>query len=298
MPIRISVVIPCYNGEPYLAQALDSVLAQRLPAAEIVLVDDGSTDATPEIGRRYAAQHPLVVRYIRQEKSGVATARNNAVNAAQSEWIAFLDADDWWKPAKLERQAAVVAGSPGCDLVYTPLELHYPDGTIENARSTPPEAIWPNLRYGNLITPSSVMMRRDMFIEGGGFNPRIHGSEDWELFARLIIRQKMRVGWVPETLTCYRETNTNSSKRIDGMLEADLLSLPTMISDLDGFRAYLWGRRILAAIMFRAAMNARGAGDPRELGFLARSISYWPLLLPGRARYAAFVLALFKQMTR
>jgi glycosyltransferase involved in cell wall biosynthesis len=292
-PIRISVIIPCHNGGAFLKQALDSVLAQTVPAAEVVLVDDGSTDGTPALGRSYAERHaepnPTVIRYIRQEKSGVSTARNRAVREAHYEWIAFLDADDWWKPEKLARQVAVLQEQPQPDLVYTPLHIFYPDAPSHESTGCPPDRIWPELRYGNLITPSSVVLRRSLFLEAGGFDLRIHGSEDWELWVRLILQKKMCLGWVPEALTCYRETNVNSSKRVDGMLEADSLSLPTMISDMHGLTAFSWRQRIRAAIFFRAAMNARQAGDPRELRFLLRSLACWPLPFSRRARFAALL---------
>ena len=275
-PIRISVIIPCYNGEAFLKQALDSVLAQTFPAAEVVLVDDGSTDGTPALSRAFAERYPNVIRYIRQEKSGVSTARNRAVREARYEWIAFLDADDWWKPEKLARQAEVIESRPQPDLVYTPLHIFLPDSSSYETKGFPPDQIWPELRYGNLITPSSVMLRRSLFLEAGGFDLRIHGSEDWELWVRLILEKKIRLGWVSEALTCYRLTDANSSRRVDGMLEADLLSLPTMISDMRGPRAFVWRRRIVAAVLFRAAINARQTGDPRELSFLARSILCWP----------------------
>jgi len=301
-PIRISVIIPCHNGEAFLKQALDSVLAQTFPAAEVVLVDDGSTDGTPELGRAYAARHServgetsgTVIRYIRQEKSGVSTARNTAVREARYEWIAFLDADDWWKPEKLARQtavieAAVLENQPPPDLVYTPLHVFYPDRPSEENKGLSPDEMWPELRYGNLITPSSVLLRRRLFLEAGGFDLRIHGSEDWELWVRLILQKKIRLGWVPEALTCYRETDVNSSKRVDGMLEADLLSLPTMISDLHGLRAFLCSRRVRAAILFRAAMNARQAGDARELSFSIRSLLCWPSPFLRPVRYTALL---------
>ena len=296
-PIRISVIIPCHNGEAFLKQALDSVLAQTFPVAEIVLVDDGSTDGTPAIGRAYAERYPDVMHYIRQEKSGVSTARNRAVREARHEWIAFLDADDWWQLDKLARQVAVLENRPQPDLVYTPLRVFYPDGKTKDLKAWSPEAMWPELRYGNLITPSTVLMRRELFLEAGGFDLRIHGSEDWELWVRLILQKKMRLGWVPEPLTCYRETNVNSSKRIDGMLEADLLSLPTMVSDLHGLSKFAWRQRILAAILFRAAMNARQAGDSRELGFLVRSILTWPSPFVRPMRYNALLYTLAKRFS-
>jgi glycosyltransferase involved in cell wall biosynthesis len=295
-PIRISVIIPCHNGEAFLKQALDSVLAQTFPAAEIVLVDDGSTDGTPALGlgyaERYAERCPTVIRYIRQEKSGVSTARNRAVREARYEWIAFLDADDWWKPEKLARQVAVLQGQPQPDLVYTSLHYFVPDQPSYETKGCSPDEMWPALRYGNLITPSSVLLRRRLFLEAGGFDLRIHGSEDWELWVRLILQKKMRLGWVPEALTCYRETNANSSKRVDGMLEADWLSLPTMISDMHGLTAFPWRQRIRAAIFFRAAMNARQAGDPRELSFLLRSLECWPLPFSRRPRFRALLRTL------
>jgi glycosyltransferase involved in cell wall biosynthesis len=302
-PIRISVIIPCHNGEAFLKQALESVLAQTFPAAEIVLVDDGSTDGTPAVGRGYAERYPNVIRYIRQEKSGVSTARNTAVREARHEWIAFLDADDWWKPEKLARQvavieAAVLESQPPPDLLYTPLHIFYPDGSSEEMQGLSPDRMWPELRYGNLITPSSVLLRRRLFLEAGGFDLRIHGSEDWELWVRLILDQKIHLGWVPAALTCYRETDVNSSKRVDGMLEADMLSLPTMVSDMHGVNAFLWRRRIQAAILFRAAMNARQAGDARELSFLLRSIACWPSPFSRPVRFSALLRTLMNRFSR
>jgi hypothetical protein len=177
-------------------------------------------------------------------------------------------------------------------LVYTPLHFFYPDGSSEESTGCPPDHMWPALRYGNFITPSSVVLRRRLFLEAGGFDLRIHGSEDWELWVRLILQKKIRLGWVPDALTCYRETGVNSSKRVDGMLEADLLSLPTMVSDLHGLTAFCWRQRIRAAILFRAAMNARGAKDPRELSFLLRSVACWPFPTFRPVRFTALLRTL------
>jgi glycosyltransferase involved in cell wall biosynthesis len=100
----VTIVIPVHNGEPYLAEAIDSVLAQTYPHCEIVVVDDGSTDRTPAIIQGYGDR----VRSVRQENAGVAAARNHGIRLARAEWIAFLDADDRLHRAKVERQLAVV----------------------------------------------------------------------------------------------------------------------------------------------------------------------------------------------
>src|SRR5690349_20181236 len=96
----IAAAIAVYNGANLIRRSVDSILAQTRPADEVLVVDDGSTDRTGEVVREYGSR----VRYIRQENSGVSTARNRAAREATSEWIAFLDHDDEWLPNKLARQ--------------------------------------------------------------------------------------------------------------------------------------------------------------------------------------------------
>lgn len=98
----ISCVVPVYNGAAYIAQALDSILAQTLRPSEVIVVDDGSTDATA----RTVAEHQLPVRYVHQNNAGPAAARNRGIELARSDFLAFLDADDLWHPEKLALQAS------------------------------------------------------------------------------------------------------------------------------------------------------------------------------------------------
>lgn len=100
---EVSVVIPCYNGSEFIRETLDSVLAQSHPAAEVLVIDDGSTDDSAEIAAAYGSP----VRVIRQENQGESTARNRGIEEARGAWVAFLDADDLWHPEKLARQLAV-----------------------------------------------------------------------------------------------------------------------------------------------------------------------------------------------
>ncbi len=113
MSITVSVVIPAYNAGKYVGRAIDSVLAQTHRADEIIVVDDGSTDNTADVAHGYGDK----IRFIRQENAGASVARNTGIEAAASEWIAFLDADDEWLPRKLQLQTEHLRRNP--DLVWT-----------------------------------------------------------------------------------------------------------------------------------------------------------------------------------
>jgi glycosyltransferase involved in cell wall biosynthesis len=109
---RVSVIIPVYNGERYLAAAIQSVLEQTLPPDEIIVVDDGSTDGTAAIVTGLAGASPLPIHYIHQQNQGPSAARNRGLRAARSGLVAFLDADDIWDLRKQEIQVAYLAANP------------------------------------------------------------------------------------------------------------------------------------------------------------------------------------------
>ncbi len=107
----VSVVIPAYNSEEFIGEAIRSALAQTLPVSEIIVVDDGSTDQTAEVAAKLGAS------VIRQEHGGISAARNAGIRAAKYDWIAFLDADDIWEPKKIEYQWAAIRRHPDAGLV-------------------------------------------------------------------------------------------------------------------------------------------------------------------------------------
>lgn len=111
-PPKVSVIISVYNGERYLAEAIDSVLAQTYQDFELILIDDGSTDRTKEIIQSYPT-----IRYFYQENQGVAAARNLGVAQSRGDYLTFLDADDLWLPEKLALQIEAFAGNPHLDIV-------------------------------------------------------------------------------------------------------------------------------------------------------------------------------------
>jgi GT2 family glycosyltransferase len=110
---RFSVIIPVFNGAAYLARAIESVLAQTWPAEEIIVVDDGSVDASADIAQSFGPR----VRYVRQENAGVSAARNRGAALARGDWLVFLDADDWYYPDRLRLHGEWIAAEPGLDFL-------------------------------------------------------------------------------------------------------------------------------------------------------------------------------------
>ncbi|MEO1766703.1 glycosyltransferase [Thiobacter aerophilum] len=123
---RFSVIIPVFNGAACLARAIDSVLAQSWTAHEIIVVDDGSTDATPEVARRYGDR----ILYLRQDNAGVSAARNRGARQATGDWLAFLDADDWYYPDRLRWHAEWIAARPGLDFFTGDYDYVRTDGSL------------------------------------------------------------------------------------------------------------------------------------------------------------------------
>ena len=178
----IGVVIPAHNGEATLAAAIRSVLEQTVPVAEIVVVDDGSTDATAAVAGSFVDRVTLV----QQPCSGPSRARNAGIARVASPWIAFLDADDTWLPDKLERQLRAVRDRPGVVAVATEWRR---DGTgpAPAAGGSDPVSDVPleQLVLLNRFQTSTVLARRDALCRAGGFDPDLDGAEDWDLWVRL-----------------------------------------------------------------------------------------------------------------
>lgn len=186
----VSVVIPAYNCGLHLSRALDSVAAQTIPKQhiEVLVIDDGSTDDTPERVKAFQSRSDLVLHYVRQPNAGVAAARNHGLCLARGEVVAFLDADDWWYPSKLERQLPLLEGEVGfvyCDHAYVdeegaPLAFEpervnrYRRGWIELA-----------LFCDNFVFAQSTCLLRSCIDKIGYFDERMVVSEDYEFFLRL-----------------------------------------------------------------------------------------------------------------
>jgi CTP:molybdopterin cytidylyltransferase MocA len=289
-PVRsVSVIIPAYNSEAFLENAIRSVLAQSYPIHEVIVVNDGSTDRTGELAAAFGGQ----VRVVSQQNQGLAASRNNGVAAAASEFVAFLDSDDAWAPEKIERQLAAMAAQPDAVMCYTGLMVVHQDGSQVPTEPSAVEGLALRLRAGNPgIAPSSVLMRRVAFLQSGGFNVALRRCEDWEMWVRLI-----RIGpfcRVAEPLTLYTSNTTGLSADPKAMFEiAEGLLEGTLLAGLQGPERWLWRRRILSHQAYRSAMTARGAGKLREeLRYMLHSVSVWPSPFWHPARYKALAITL------
>jgi glycosyltransferase involved in cell wall biosynthesis len=183
---RVSVILPTYNRAWIIEEAVASVLAQTFPDFELIVVDDGSTDDTRTRLSRYGDR----VRYFYQRNQGVSAARNTGMQHATGGLIALLDSDDLWKPAKLARQVAFFDADPKVRICQTE-ELWFRRGQRVNPkrRHRKPSG-WifePSLALC-LVSPSAVMMRRDLIDEMGGFDVSLPACEDYDLWLRISLR--------------------------------------------------------------------------------------------------------------
>ena len=196
----VSVIIPTYNRAAFLREAIDSVLAQTEKNFELIIVDDGSTDATPEVVAAYAKR----LRYFYQPNAGAAAARNCGLQQAGGKFIAFLDSDDLWLPKKLARQLAWMDAHPEIMLCYTD-EIWIRHGVRVNQKKIHAKAggwIYPLCLPRCIISPSSVLMRRELFEAVGGFDEQLPICEDYDLWLRVASR--FEVGFLAEPLIVKR----------------------------------------------------------------------------------------------
>lgn len=284
--MKISVIIPAYNAERYIAQAIESCLQQTQPPEEIIVADDGSTDHTAEIAERYSG----AVQVIRLEKnSGPCAARNRAIEASTGDWIAFLDADDWFFSRKLELQRRCIQENPNALLVYSGHRLVFPDGTERDGIFVPPSEMYWRIRYHCALQICTVMLRRDAFDLAGGFDPVYVRVEDWDLWLRVAERFSTDVfAAIPEPLAAYRQTPGSVSSNAMGLFEGKEAVIDNRsLYRTSGVARTLLRRRIHAFNNYDVAITLREKGSAEFLGFVLTSLFLWPF--PGRmmplARY-------------
>ncbi len=183
---RVSVIIPTYNRAGIIAEAVDSVLAQDYKDFELIVVDDGSTDNTSEVMARYGDD----VRVLFQENKGVSAARNRGITEASGKLIAFLDSDDLWLPQKLSTQVEFFSQRPDALICQTE-EVWLRNGIRINPKhrhKKPSGMIFePSLKLC-LVSPSAVMIRRDLLDRTGGFDETLPACEDYDLWLRISCR--------------------------------------------------------------------------------------------------------------
>ncbi len=205
----ISCIIPVYNGELYLREALDSIVAQTYRPLEIIVVDDGSQDGTAAVVAEYGEQ----VHYLWQPNAGETAARNRGLDAAQGEWVAFLDADDVWHPQKLVRQMARFQERPELDLSFTQFQHFWtPELGAEETHYRGHPLSQPVSAYGiiTLLARRQAFERFGRFVEDGSRTPQ---NIIWFLHAT---EHGATIEVLPEVLV-YRRLHPNNLSRQNGL---------------------------------------------------------------------------------
>lgn len=232
---RFSVQICCYNSERYLAQTIESVTRQTLPDWELVIVNDGSTDGTEAIVKRYEKKS-LPVVYFYQKNKGFGAARNKAVELSKGDWIAILDHDDLWFPDKLLWQSRSIERHPEAKLFFSNSEWFRDDGKV--AKKTIEEGKLPAgilkepftrlLGDGCFIDSETVVAEKKALRELGGFNERYRYIVDYDMFLRLAKRypiyyeDRVMAGWRMHPSQATQKLEEDMAKEYAELLEREL----------------------------------------------------------------------------
>ena len=244
----ISVIIPSYNSARWVAEAVESALAQTLTPAQIIVIDDGSKDDTAMVLKPYVDCG--AVKYLFQENRGVAAARNTGIAHATTELIAFLDSDDVWHPRKLELQSAALGQRPELGMLGTAV-FDWP-GAVPEAPNVAgnldvDQVRWDQLIVRNYFTTSSLLVRQCVLDNASAlpFDVNLRGPEDYDLWLR--IAERHAVGNLTARLTGYREVVGSLGKQVKTMEEGV--------------------ERVLAKAGQRGAWNRPGGGHLRRKAY-------------------------------
>ena len=207
----VSVIIPTYNRAELLERSVKSVQEQTYKKWEIIVVDDGSTDNTEDIINKL---NDARVRYIKNEKNlGAAASRNRGVEFAKYDYVAFQDSDDMWRIDKLEKQMTYLHQNTDYDMVYCSFLKHYSNGgslVVPNNQIGEREGdMYATLLVNNVIGTPTALIRRNVFLECGGFDTELRAIEDWDFAVR--VARNSQIGFVPEILVDAYETQGSIS---------------------------------------------------------------------------------------
>jgi glycosyltransferase involved in cell wall biosynthesis len=272
----VSVIVPAYNAAKTIDETLMSVRSQSWRDLEIIVVDDGSTDDTRERAERHAAEDARV-RVIRQPNGGVAAARNRGVAEAAGDLVAPVDADDLWRPTKIEKQlVSLRAAGEAVALVYTWFATIDEAGRIiaQDNSSDEEGNVLRRMCMGNLVgNGSSPLMRKQAVVEAGGYDSSLRaqgaeGCEDLKLY--FTIAECHRFAVVREHLTGYRWTPENMSSDGRKMLRSyDLVMDPLRAKYPQYMAEFEWGRTFLIGWLFDRAVKY---GGPAQCWALYREL--------------------------
>jgi glycosyltransferase involved in cell wall biosynthesis len=288
----VAAIVPAYNAAALLPRCIESILSQTVSVAEVIVVDDGSTDTTRQVAESFGAP----VKCISQPNAGLAGARNSGIRAATSEWIALLDADDRWLPSKIEQQLNAATRHPECVLLYTDATVVLPDGSTggDFLSGKGPVSGWvfDRLLESCFVLPSTVMVRRKVLLDAGLFNESFRRVEDYELWLRLA--QEHQFYMVPDSFTLYERQPDSLSRNVAAMLRAEIEVLEPLLERrlTTSQRANL--KKRLARTYFDLSYEMRDSDGRQAVSLAWRSLCTGPSRLRSAKLLAASMIAALK----
>ena len=295
----VSAIITTYNYARFLPDALESVLGQTYSHLEIVLVDDGSTDATPTVARRYADRG---VRYVARTHAGAGAARNTGLQMTSAPLIAFLDGDDAWLPDRVARGVAFLVRHPEVALVaghaFACDEHLEPRAVVYAGRREAGDAFESLLIDNVVLNPSSVLVRRSALTAAGGFSV-IPVGQDWDTW--LEVAKRFPIGFIDGAVALVRRhgdslSPTDPRHRIDINREILERHLPDL---RPAWRRPLVRRRSVSSAYFHAGLSSAQRGDRRRASrYAMRAAALDPVTLARRKATLVFRTWVPDRLTR
>jgi len=262
----VSVIIPVYNGEKYIETTIRSVISQSYSAWELIIINDGSKDNTEKI--IIAAQHPQI-RYISKPNSGVSDTRNMGIIQAKGDYIAFLDADDFWHPDNLEKKIGLLEKDKSISYVFSDM-----NNADENLKITDPAPVGKDeniledlLLWNGEVIPgpgSNIVARKECFDSGIRFDPRLTTIADQHFTVQLAYQYRGKR--IPEILWDYRILPGSMSKSLD-VLEKDALQVYSIYAENNYFSSSVFRRKCFANMSLILAGSFWKDGKNKKKGF-------------------------------
>lgn len=287
---RVSIVMPFYNAEAHIVEAVESVIAQTFPDWELLLVDDGSSDESSAIARNFAARDPRILLLPPDPaRRGAAAARNRGIAAARGEFVAFLDSDDLYEPAKVAQDVAALDGDPQSAWVYGATRWFHEGGHrrdyherlgVRLDRRYPPPAILNRIileERGDIPCTCGVMIRKSALDEVGGFEECFALYEDQSLWVKLLLAYPVRVASGCNAAYRQHSASTSSTAVASGAYSQSGAH-PARTAFLSWIGDYA-AEHDAPPSVFLSLRRAKDANDGRIWARLTRMIRVWTRFL-------------------
>lgn len=258
-PRTVDVIIPVYNGQDFILEAIQSVEQQTHVPQAIIVVDDGSTDRTGEIVQGHVGRVPIT--YIKKPNGGLSSARNAGIRAISSQYVGFLDADDAWESSKLAKQLDVFARAPRPNLGVVYCGYTLIDAAGNPARGFFHVAIDKNIRgwvFEHILpvnkvvsSASGALVTRECFTQAGGFDEHLAAAEDWDMWLR--IAQTHEFDFVDEPLVKIRRHGSNMQNDAPRMFKNRMVFYDKWLTSLPAITPIppIWAKVIIAQVLGR-----------------------------------------------